>query len=388
MTNLNSNKPVYGPDNPHPLSCLKTELVWEGKYDEYGNRRTIHLPASPLPLQRIETTDEPRDREKARQLSLFDEADFYQKAHRDDFRNMLIWGDNKLVMAALLEQFRGQIDLIYIDPPFDVGADFTMQVQLGEEGDEIQKEQSILEAVAYRDTWGKGTDSYLHMMNERLILMRDLLSEKGSIYIHCDWRVNSFLRLILDDVFAKDLFLNEIIWAYFAFKRKTARKFPQKHDTIISYRKDSDDFIWNTQFKPHKPEYLKRWKQDANGWYFRDDINPTKGGTRVIYLDDIEGDIVDSVWDDVPPVNPVADERTKFQTQKPEALVERIIKSSSNENSLVADFFCGSGTTLAAAEKLGRRWIGVDLGRYAIHTTRKRMIQIQRELHDASNQWC
>jgi adenine-specific DNA-methyltransferase len=226
------------------------------------------------------------------------------------------------------------------------------------------------------------------MMNERLILMRDLLSEKGSIYIHCDWRVNSFLRLILDDVFAKDLFLNEIIWAYFAFKRKTARKFPQKHDTIISYRKDSDDFIWNTQFKPHKPEYLKRWKQDANGRYFRDDINPTKGGTRVIYLDDIEGDIVDSVWDDVPPVNPVADERTKFQTQKPEALVERIIKSSSNENSLVADFFCGSGTTLAAAEKLGRRWIGVDLGRYAIHTTRKRMIQIQRELHDASNQWC
>ncbi|MFN7036391.1 MAG: site-specific DNA-methyltransferase, partial [Bellilinea sp.] len=122
----------WGPQNPHPLSRMKTELIWEGKYDEYGNRRPVRLPQSPLPLQRIETIDEPRDREKAVQLGLFDEAAFHQQAHRDDWRNMLIWGDNKLVMAALLEQFRGKIDLIYIDPPFDVGADFTMQVQIGE----------------------------------------------------------------------------------------------------------------------------------------------------------------------------------------------------------------------------------------------------------------
>jgi adenine-specific DNA-methyltransferase len=170
---------TYGPHNPHPLSRMKTELVWEGKYDEYGNRRPVHLPKSPLPLQRIETIDQPRDARKAqaRQLGLFfDEAAFHHSAHRDDWRNMLIWGDNKLVMASLLEQFRGQIDLIYIDPPFDVGADFTMDVQIGDEGETVEKEQSILEAVAYRDTWGRGTDSYLHMMYERLMLMRELLS--------------------------------------------------------------------------------------------------------------------------------------------------------------------------------------------------------------------
>jgi adenine-specific DNA-methyltransferase len=219
------------------------------------------------------------------------------------------------------------------------------------------------------------------MMYERLTLMRELLSERGSIYVHCDWRVNALLRSVLDDVFSNNLFLNEIIWTYFAFKRKTARKFPQKHDTIVSYRKNSETFIWNTQYRPHKPDYLKRWKKDEQGRYYRDDVNPTKGGTRVIYLDEIEGDIVDSVWDDIPPVNPVATERTDYQTQKPEALLERIIKASSNEGDLVADFFCGSGTTLAVAEKSGRRWIGADLGRYAIHTTRKRLIQVQRELH-------
>lgn len=130
----NKSNTNWGPGNPHPLSHMKTELVWEGKYDEYGNRRPVSLPTSPFPLQRIETIDEPRDREKARQLSMFNEATFNQKAHRDDFRNMLIWGDNKLAMASLLEQFRGKIDLIYIDPPFDVGADFTMRVQMGEEG--------------------------------------------------------------------------------------------------------------------------------------------------------------------------------------------------------------------------------------------------------------
>jgi len=193
----------WGPENPHPLSRIKTELVWEGKYDEYGNRRPVKLPVSPLPLQRIETIDEPKDRCYAQKL-LYDS----DKAHQDDFRNMLIWGDNKLIMASLLEQFRGKIDLIYIDPPFDVGADFTMQVQLGEESDALQKEQSILEAVAYRDTWGKGTDSYLHMMFERLTLMRDLLSERGSIYVHCDWRVTGLLRMLIDDIFGEDAHRN------------------------------------------------------------------------------------------------------------------------------------------------------------------------------------
>ena len=150
---------------------------------------------------------------------------------------------------------------------------------------------------------------------------------------------------------------------------------------LISYSK-SNNFKWNTQYKPHKEEYLKRWKQDENGRYYRDDVNPTGGGTRIIYLDEVPGDIVDSVWNDIPPVNPAAIERYDYATQKPESLLERIIKASSNEGDLIADFFCGSGTTGAVAEKLGRRWIMADLGRFAIHTTRKRMIQLQRKLYD------
>lgn len=161
----------WGPDNPHPLSNRKTELIWEGKYDEYGNRRQVSLPSFPLALQRIETIDSPRDQAKA-QGALFET----EKAHSDDFRNRLIWGDNKLAMAALLQEFRGKIDLIYIDPPFDVGADFTMDVAIGDGNEEVFKEQSVMEAVAYRDMWGRGTDSYIAMMYERLSLMSELLT--------------------------------------------------------------------------------------------------------------------------------------------------------------------------------------------------------------------
>lgn len=162
---------TYGPHNPHPLSTLKTELVWEGKYDEYGNRREVDIAGAAMPLQKIETIDEPRARALV-QGRLFEP----EIAHRDDFRNMLIWGDNKLVMASLLKDFKGKIDLIYIDPPFDVGADFTMDVPIGEEKETATKDQSTLEMVAYRDMWGNEMDSYLNIMYERLTLMRDLLS--------------------------------------------------------------------------------------------------------------------------------------------------------------------------------------------------------------------
>src|SRR5947207_1816869 len=148
-----SNIMQYGPGNPHPLSTLKTELVWEGKYDEFGSRREVDAAALAMPLQKIETIDEPRSRAAA-QGTLFDE----KAAHLDDFRNMLVWGDNKLVMASLLKEFRGKIDLIYIDPPFDVGADFTMNVPIGDEKETVEKDQSTLEMVAYRDMWGRGTD--------------------------------------------------------------------------------------------------------------------------------------------------------------------------------------------------------------------------------------
>ncbi|BAC09034.1 site-specific DNA-methyltransferase [Thermosynechococcus vestitus] len=377
-----SNGVSWGPDNPHPLSRMKTELVWEGKYDEYGNRRPVKLPTLPLPLQRIETIDEPRDREKAQQLSIFNEAAFHQQAHRDDFRNMLIWGDNKLVMAALLEQFRGKIDLIYIDPPFDVGADFTMQVQIGEEGEAVQKEQSILEAVAYRDTWGKGTDSYLHMMYERLTLMRELLSERGSIYVHCDWRMNAFLRQVLDDIFGRDRFLNHIIWAYKTGGIPENVGFSKKHDDILIYTK-SDTPVFNQllqkSYVPTLPEPTTISGKQLG--VQRDEVCELCGVGRPGQK--YRNVIMRDVWDDIQSIFRNDQQTTGFDTQKPEALLERIIKASSNEGDLVADFFCGSGTTLAVAEKLGRRWIGVDLGRYAIHTTRKRLIQVQRELHAA-----
>lgn len=156
---MGKEQSAYGPDNPHPLSTRKTELIWEGKYDEFGNCREVDIAGCAMPMQKIETIDEPASRLKP--LGLFDD----HKAHKDDFRNMLIWGDNKLVMASLLKDFKGKIDLIYIDPPFDVGADFTMNVPVGDSKETIGKDQSTLEMVAYRDMWGKGTDSYLHMMS-------------------------------------------------------------------------------------------------------------------------------------------------------------------------------------------------------------------------------
>src|SRR5436189_5696047 len=211
----------WGPMNRHPLSKMRTELVWDGKYDEYGNRREVDVAACAMPMQRIETVDEPRQRAAAEgQIDMFEQklltvreqAPAYGK--NPDFRNRLIWGDNKLVMASLLKEFKGQIDLIYIDPPFDVGADFTMDVPVGDGAETIGKDQSTLEMVAYRDMWGKGTDSYLHMMFERFTLMKELLSEKGSIYVHCDQTMGHFIKMLLDEIFSADHFQNELAWHY------------------------------------------------------------------------------------------------------------------------------------------------------------------------------
>jgi len=378
MSDRNTHRQAWGPDNPHPLSRLKTELVWEGKYDEYGNRRPVKLPTSPLPLQRIETVDVPLDARKAEahQLGLpFEEEEFHRKAHRDDFRNMLIWGDNKLVMASLLEQFRGKVDLIYIDPPFDVGADFTMQVQLGDEGEEVLKEQSIMEAVAYRDTWGKGTDSYLQMMYERLTLIRDLLSERGTLYVHLGPWMAVYGGLMLAEVFGAGQIRNHIVWHYPSMSA-SRRDFPDKHDCIWRVVK-SDSWTFNADIirVPYEEASLTVMQAGYGGGLGTGGVSVRKAYGHE------EGKIPDSVWR----IRHVSSGRENigFPTQKPEPLLERIIRASSNEGDLVADFFCGSGTTLAVAEKLGRRWIGVDLGRYAIHVSRKRLIQVQRELHAA-----
>ncbi|MBW2348969.1 MAG: site-specific DNA-methyltransferase [Deltaproteobacteria bacterium] len=418
-----SNEPRWGLDNPHPFSQMKTELIWEGKYDEYGNRRTVDIAGCAMPLQKIETIDEPASRAQV-QGNLFDPI----KAHRDDFRNRLIWGDNKLVMASLLKEFKGKIDLIYIDPPFDVGADFTMDVPVGEERETIGKDQSALEMVAYRDMWGKGYDSYLNMVYERLILMKELLSERGTIYLHCDWHMGHSLKLIVDDVFGTERFHNQIIWKRSTPRGNAGKRYPELTDYILFYSK-AEDYIWNDQYVPYRKEYIERyynyidkdsgrrfqptsllghtgtnpvyeWRGISKPWRYPkhrlEELDksgllywPEKGGIPRLkrYLDEQKGIPLQSLWEDIPPVNSQALEDTYFATQKPEALLERIIKASSNEGDLVADFFCGSGTTGAVAEKLGRRWIMCDLGRFAIHTSRKRLIEIQRTLHNEGKQY-
>ncbi|ORC35976.1 site-specific DNA-methyltransferase [Marispirochaeta aestuarii] len=408
---------------------MKTELVWEGKYDEFGNRREVDVAGSSMPMQKIETIDQPRSEAASKGGEFL--LDFEKTTSRnDDFRSRLIWGDNKLVMASLLKEFRGRIDLIYIDPPFDVGADFTMNVPIGDGKETLGKDQSTLEMVAYRDTWGKGTDSYVQMMYERLTLARELLCDSGSIYVHLGWQAVGYIRPILEEVFGRASFRNEIIW-----KRKTGRgqtnkvptEFGTQTDSILFFTKSSTNtFI--TPLKPLKQSYVDKFYRftDENGRRYRiADLSspsyrpnlkyeykgyqpPEKGWAisrtkmeewdkegrlqfpanksgriqRRRFLDENEGEAVQNLWDDIGIVPPQSDERLGFATQKPEQLLERIVTASSNEGALVADFFCGSGTTGAVAEKLGRRWIMADLGRYAIHTSRKRMIDVQRELAD------
>ncbi len=293
----------------------------------------------------------------------------------------------------------------------------------------------ILEELAYRDTWGKGADSFIAMIYEVLVLMRDLLTEAGSIYVHCDWRVNSYIRLVLDEVFGKENLRNEIIW-----KRKTGRgqtnkepkEFGTQTDSILFFSKSNSNYFSNIT-KPLKQEYIdkfykhtdehgrcyriadlsspshrpnliyeyKGYKPPAKGWAIskekmeRWDVEgrlyfpKNKNGRiqRKRFLDENKGEVVQNLWDDISIAGPQSDERLDYPTQKPEALLERIIKASSNEGDLIADFFCGSGTTLAVAEKLNRKWIGSDLGKFAIHTTRKRMIGVQRQLKKEDKSW-
>ncbi len=377
----------------------EVELIWNGKTSEVS---TIVLP-----FQVIEQVDEPRAEKPetpTTQLGFFDTRG-RQKA---GWTNKLIWGDNKLILSSLKNgpireeiEKQGGIKLIYIDPPFDVGADFSMDIEIGD--DSFTKRPGVLEELAYRDTWGKGADSFIAMIYERLVLMRDLLADDGSIYVHCDWRVNSFMRLVLDEVFGIVFYRNEIRW-----KRQPPRgakaiskQFAKSSDTILYYSKSSR-YEWNAQFKEYSEAYVKSkftnvdkdqrlYRIDNIGDYSEISIaNFRKQGKiydypsgkigLIRYLDEAKGEAITDIWIDISEVNSQALEDTKYATQKPEKLLERIIKASSNEGDLVADFFCGSGTTLSVAEKLGRKWIGSDLGKFAIHTTRKRLIGVQRQL--------
>lgn len=375
----------------------KPKLCWPGKH---LNERVS------LPFQTIETINN-------------SEIDH----HKSNWDNRLIWGENFLVMSSLLKEFAGKIQLIYIDPPFATGQDFSYTVNIGEHT-EAMKIPSALEVKAYRDTWGKGTESYLQMMYDRLSIMKDLLAEYGCLYVHCDWRVNYLLRFILNEIFGEENFINEIIWRRKQAQSWSANQFGVTNDSILLYTKGKD-YIFNPSFSKDdentKKYILERFKFDdgdgrkymksplvnplnrpnlryefhgvkppKTGWLYSMErmeemfannelVMPEDKNARIyrkIYEDTYQGQMIQNIWLDIPIVNPMAKERVNYPTQKPIALLERIITTSSNTGDLIADFFCGSGTAGLAAEKLGRRWIMVDLGRFAIHTSRKRLLDI------------
>jgi site-specific DNA-methyltransferase (adenine-specific)/adenine-specific DNA-methyltransferase len=400
----------------------EVELVWNGKSRE--------VCTAILPFQTLEHIDEPRKEKRDDEELGLDTGGRQVKG----WTNKLIWGDNKLILASLKSgalrrqiEDAGGLKLIYIDPPFDVGADFSMDIEIG--GETFHKEPNLLEQIAYRDTWGRGADSFIAMIYERLILMRDLMHSDGSIYVHCDWRVSGYMRMALEEAFGTANFVNEIVWMRSANTSSIGNIWKRAHDTIFQYGKTSG-YIFNIQRKPLSEASLKLYTQKDEKGYHRlvpllvsgkrngktgeiwRGIDPNKRGQKGMhwvtipdnleeyerqglivwpskedgapnlkyYLEDNEGVAVSDFWDDISLIGSGSLESVDYPTQKPEALLERILKASSNEGDLVADFFCGSGTTAAVAEKLGRKWITTDLGKFGIHTTRKRLIQVQREL--------
>jgi len=350
------------------------ELLWYQKYDklELGEKTPIEKPN--LQFQTVETVNKPRIKGGIN-ASLFPEEE-WPKDYPKDWKNMLIWGDNKLVMSSLIKQgWAGKINLIYIDPPFFTGADFTIRTKLGDE--RIEKEPSIIEERAYKDTWSGGIASYLKYMYERLVLMRELLAENGSIYVHLDWHVGHYVKVMMDEIFGYENFLNEIIWWYKA-GAVGDKSFGRKHDNILRFGKNMALTTFNPDDIriPYEESTLDRLKYA--GAREKDVEKVLKRG----------GKVPTDVWD-IGIIQGNSEEFLSFDTQKPEKLLKRIVLASSNPGDIVADFFCGSGTTLAVAEKLGRRWIGCDLSKFAIQVTRKRLLDIHnsKDLQNEGKQY-
>jgi len=362
-------------------------LFWNGRKEDVTNIA--------LPFHSIEHIDEPRKEKGKAQATMF-ETDFRGRQLKG-WTNKLIWGDNKLILSSLANgpirteiEKEGGLKLIYIDPPFAVGADFGFDIQIG--GETAEKKQSIIEEIAYRDTWGKGISSYLSMMYERLKLMHNLLADDGGIYVHIDWKVSAYLRLLLDDIFGKENFRNEIVWCYKTTLRNSNKTFGRDHDSILFYSKGENHLIHPDKSDfPVSESTLKRWSAYADEDGFVSNKHFAGSNSTIINTEDeskgfnINNGIPRDWWElsaNVAKGNTSEVIAGKYPTQKPEALLERIIKASSNEGDLIADFFCGSGTTAAVAEKLGRKWITTDLGRFSVHTARKRLIGVQRELQE------
>lgn len=354
----------------------KTELVWPGKYNENGTLKEV--PRVSLPFQVIETVNESRATRESQKSKGFGLFDTYEGIEGDTFdagwHNKLIWGDNLLVMGSLQEKFAGKIDLIYIDPPFATGADFSFDAAIGEGGHEVTKEASAIEEKAYRDTWGAGVDSYLAMISDRLRILRELLAPTGTLFLHCDWHVGHFLRAVGDEVFGADNFLNEIVWYYYNKFQGNVNRFASNHDVIFWYRK-SEKYRFEPQVEK-RPEgkvkqLVRAWDKEKNA------IVNAKGPDGKVMYRETDERTVDDVWR-ISMLQPAdKTENCGYPTQKPEVMLTRILEAASKPGDLVADFFAGSGTTLAVAEKLNRRWIGCDLGRWGIHVTRKRLLGIE-----------
>jgi DNA modification methylase len=376
----------------------EVELVWNGK--------TREVCTAILPFQTLEHIDEPRKEKSADEMLALDGGGRQVKG----WTNKLIWGDNKLILSSLKSgalrrqiENAGGLKLIYIDPPFDVGADFSMDIEIG--GETFHKEPNLLEQIAYRDTWGRGADSFIAMIYERLLLMRDLMHDEGSIYVHCDWRVESYLRVAMEDIFGRNNFRNHISWKKSQGARGVSeglKNYIRLQDSILFFSKRENN-TYNNQKLPYAEATLAMFKyEDRKGCYrlnilrnYSEDsiarmdreglIHTDADGKRHLkqYLTEESGVSLPDIWTDISTLGVTSHENVFYPTQKPETLLERVLKASSNEGDLVADFFCGSGTTAAVAEKLGRKWIATDLGKFGIHTTRKRLIGVQRELKTA-----
>jgi DNA modification methylase len=361
---------------------LKTELIWPGK--------TAYIENSVLPFQSIEHIDEPR-KEAVKQFDLFAMSESTGR-QSGGWTNKLIWGDNALILSSIANgPMRNEIEkvgglkLVYIDPPFDVGSDFSIDIQVGEVS--VTKKASVVEEIAYRDTWGKGKDSYAAMFAQRLHQIKSLMSADGVLVIHSGIQVNHYIRLIAEEIFGDQNIVDEIVWSYGTASggRAAANKLVKAHEYLLVVAKDRASFTYNKEYIPYSEKYI------ADRFVFKDESDriyrERKRATGVVerqYLDESKGVPLSTVWTDIRQTYAMhlvkrAKEETGYPTQKPEALLERVINCFSNKDDLVADFFCGSGTTLAVAEKMGRKWIGADLGRFAIHTSRKRLIAIQRD---------
>lgn len=367
-----------------------TELTWEGKYKDGKKVTPVRID---LPFQTIETINESNAERERQQGFSFDQ--------RTEWRNRLIWGDKKYVLPSLLPEFAGKVNLIYIDPPFNVGSDFSFTAKIADDPDtdedesaEFVKQPSIIEQKAYRDTWGRGLDSYLQWFFETATLLRDLLCESGSIYVHLDSRMVHYCKTVMDEVFGYDNFVNEIAWCYEIGGRVSKQAYGRRHDTILFYSKTGNHTFnfedvmdeWSEKGRAKFKYEDEKGRYRLIGRFLKDspikghrDISPEWEKTHPELVQRYymkAGKAQVDYWN-ISPINQVSPERVGYETQKPEALLERIIKASSNETDLILDCFCGSGTTAAVAEKLNRQWITCDLGRFSIHTTRKRLLGVE-----------